>query len=95
MTLTTRLSLLCALALAPIPTLHAQRPASPPATDTVRVSIDEALARAGTVRDRNFNRAGLNVGPGLLPRERRCAGGGAPATAPVCLAGRSAWGPGG
>ena len=39
-------------------------------------------------RDRNFNRGGLNIGPGPLPREHRCAGDGAPATAPVCPATR-------
>ena len=47
------------------------------------------------LRDRNFNQGALSTGPGPLPREPRCAGDGAPATAPVCLVGRSACGPGG
>jgi hypothetical protein len=45
--------------------------------------------------DRKLNLGGLSVGRGPLPREHRGAGDGAPAAAPVCLAGRSAWGSGG
>jgi len=40
-----------------------------------------------SIRDRKFNRAGWSRGPAPLPRERRGAGFGATATAPVRLAG--------
>lgn len=46
MTVTSHLSRLVALALVAVPALHAQRPTAP---DTVRISLEDALSRAGSV----------------------------------------------